>query len=149
MTDTTSTQIPSPQSDDKQTIQRLTEDWVAALRRKDIACLTSMITEDVVFLPPGLPPVRGKQEVAAMYNRFFPQFSSVEQTVSVEDVEVAGDWAFTWGTESLVLVPQTGGTRIRMQGKGMSILRRQADGSWKFARGINNSLPQSEPPTVG
>jgi ketosteroid isomerase-like protein len=82
-----------------------------------------------------------------MYSRFFPQFSSVEQTANPEEVEVAGDWAFIWGTESFVLVPQAGGAAIRMQGKGMTILRRQSDGSWKFARGINNTLPQAEPQT--
>ena len=38
----------------------------------------------------------------------------------------SSDWAFAWGTESLVLVPQSGGPRIYMQGKGMSILRRPA-----------------------
>jgi hypothetical protein len=39
-------------------------------------------------------------------------------------------------------VPQAGGSTIEMQGKGMSILKRQPDGSRKFARGINNTLPK-------
>jgi len=131
--------------DDLQSIQRLTEDWTAAVRAKDILRLTDMVTEDAVFLPPGFPPIRGKQAVEAMYNSFFPQFSSVEQTATLEEVEVAGDLAYAWGTESFVLVPMTGGSPIEMQGKGMSILRRQPDGSWKFARGINNSAPRTAP----
>jgi uncharacterized protein (TIGR02246 family) len=114
------------------------------VRTKDVARLTNMITEDAVFLPPGLPPIRGKQAVEAMYNSFFPQFESVEQTAILEEVDVAGNLAFAWGTESCVLAPHSGGSRIQMQGKGMSILKRQPDGSWKFARGINNSFPQME-----
>ncbi len=137
--------MPSIQHDDRQAIQELTENWVAAVKKKDIASLTNMVTEDAVFLPPGLPPVRGKQAVEAMYRRFFPQFSSVEQTAKLEEVEIAGDWAFTWGTESFVLVAQAGGAPIHMQGKGMTILRRQSDGSWKFARGINNTSAQPAP----
>jgi ketosteroid isomerase-like protein len=82
-----------------------------------------------------------------MYNMFFPQFSSVEQTVSTEEVEVAGDWAFAWATEHFVLVPQVGGPPIEMDGKDMSILRRPPDGSWKFARGINNTVPRTAPKT--
>jgi hypothetical protein len=31
--------------------------------------------------------------VEAMYRSFFPQCSTVEQTVSVEEVQVAGEWA--------------------------------------------------------
>lgn len=145
MTNPTPIQTPLPQRDDKLAIQKLTDDWVAAVRKKDIARLTNMVTEDAVFLPPGFPPIRGKQAVAAMYDRFFPQFSSVEQTVSTEEVEVAGDWAFAWGTEHFVLVPQAGEPPIEMDGKGMSILRRQPDGSWKFARGINNTVPRTAP----
>ena len=128
---------------DRDAIRQLTEDWISAVSAKDIASLTGMVTEDVVFLPPGFPPIRGRQAVDAMYRSFFPQFSRVEQTVSVEEVEVAGDWAFSWGSESLVLDPMGGGPPIQLQGKGMSVMRRQPDGSWKFARGINNTAPRA------
>ena len=132
----------SPERDDERAIRKLTADWLAAVRAKDIPRLSSMVTDDAVFLPPGFPPIRGKQAVETMYQNFFPQFSSVAQDVAIEEIEVLGDWAFSWGTEKFALVPQAGGSTIEMQGKGMSILKRQPDGSWKFARGINNTLPK-------
>ena len=131
-----------PRTDDEQAIRKLTEDWLAAVRAKDAARLAGMVTDDAVFLPPGFPPVRGKNAVETMYRSFFPQFRSVEQTVSMEEVQLAGDWAFAWGTEKFTLVPRAGGAPIEMQGKGMSILKRGPDGCWKFARGINNTLPK-------
>jgi len=140
MTNTT----PLRESADHQAIRKLTADWLAAVRTKDIARLVGMVTDDAVFLPPGFPPIRGKQAVEAMYRNLFPQFSSVEQAASIEEVEIAGDWAYTWGTERFVLNPLGGGPPIEMQGRGMSILRRQPDGSWKFARGINSSQPQRQ-----
>jgi len=143
----TPTQTTLSQSNDEQAIRKLTEDWLAAVRAKDIPRLTNMITEDAVFLPTGQPPIRGKQAVAAMYNSFFPQFSSVEQVIFIEEIQVAGDWAFAWGTEKFVLVPHTAGSPIQMEGKGMSILKRQPGGSWRFARGISNALPQNAPDT--
>ena len=130
-----------PRRDDEQAILRLTEDWLAAIRAKDIPGLSGMVTDDAVFLPSGFPPIRGKQAVETMYRSFFPQFASVEQSVTIEELQVVGDWAFAWGTEEFTLVPQAGAP-IEMRGKGMSILKRQADGSWKFARGINNTLPK-------
>jgi ketosteroid isomerase-like protein len=81
-----------------------------------------------------------------MYRSFFPQFASVEQTVTIEELQVVGDWAFAWGSEELTLLPQAGAARIELQGKGMSILKRPPDGSWKFARGINNTLPKPAAP---
>jgi uncharacterized protein (TIGR02246 family) len=120
-------------------IRKLNERWSAAVRAKDVTGLTGMVTDDVVFLPPGFPPIRGKQAVQEMYATFFAQFAEVEQTVSIEEIEAAGDWAFAWGSEKLVLTPKGGGAAVQMEGKGMTILRRDADGSWRFARGINNS----------
>src|SRR5215472_15720943 len=142
---TTSNETTISKRDDEQAIRRLTEDWLAAVRAKDIARLAQMVTEDAVFLPPGFPPIRGRQAVESMYNAFFPQFVSVEQRASTEELTVAGDWAYAWGSEKFVLVPKAGGPPIQMEGKGMSILRRQPDGSWKFARGINNALPRPAP----
>jgi len=131
-----------PGTDEERAIRKLTEDWLAAVRAKDIPRLAAMVTDDAVFLPPGFPPIRGRQAVETMYRSIFPQFSSVEQTVAMEEVQVAGDWAFAWGTEQFTLVPRAGGAPIEIEGKGMSILKRQPDGSWKFARGINNTLPK-------
>jgi uncharacterized protein (TIGR02246 family) len=127
---------------DRRAILELGADWMAAMNGKDIAKLMDMLAEDIVFLPPGFPPIRGKQAVEAMYKGFFEQFSKVEQTSSLEEVEVAGDWAFAWGTESTVLFLQAGGAPIQLAGRGLSILRRQPDGSWRFARSLSNSAPQ-------
>lgn len=134
------------QPNDKQSIRKLNHDWAAAMQAKDIVQLAGMVTDDVVFLPPGFPAIRGKQSVEAMYANFFAQFSRVEQTTSIDEIQVAGEWAFAWGSEKLVLVPKVGGSPIQMQGKGMSVYRRQPNGSWKIARGINNSVPETAAP---
>jgi uncharacterized protein (TIGR02246 family) len=124
-------------------IHRVTEDWSAAVKAQDVGRLAAMVTEDVVFLPPGFPPIKGREAVEAMYRSFFPQFSSVRQTVSIEEIGVSGEWAFLWGTEATVLTPKAGGPPIEMRGMGMSILRRQPDGTLKFARAINNAAIKS------
>jgi len=142
LTDTSPPSAPW-HSDDKGAVERFTAEWNAAVRAKNVSKLMSMVTEDVVFLPPGFPPIRGKQAVEAMYQRFFPQFASIEQQAVSEEVEVMGEWAFAWGIESTVLVPLGGAQPIHMHGKGLSILKRQPDGSWKCARAINNSQVRS------
>jgi uncharacterized protein (TIGR02246 family) len=145
MTDHTSPSVAGSQPNDEQAIHQLSADWMAAVKAKDISKLLSLVTDDVVFLPPGLPPLRGKPAVEAMYKSFFPQFSSIEQHAALEEVEVAGDWAFAWGSETFVLIPQPGGSPIQMDGKGLSILKRQPDGSWKFSRAVNNTQPRTVP----
>ena len=128
---------------DRRAIERLNADWIAAVNARDVGKLTDMVTDDVVFLPPGFSPIRGRRAVEAMYQSFFPQFSTVEQTVTIEELVILDGWAIMWGAESLTLVPARGGLPVNLQGSGMTVLKRQNDGSWKFARGINNSVPST------
>jgi uncharacterized protein (TIGR02246 family) len=122
---------------DQSQIRSLSQAWIDATRTKDISRLLSMIVEDAVFLPPGSPPVKGRAEIASMFRTFFSQCDA-EQTVTLEEVEISGDLAFCWGAETLKATRVSGGPPRFMRGHGLSILRRQPDGSWKFARGINN-----------
>jgi hypothetical protein len=55
MTNRASAHTPAPERNDKQAIQQVGADWIAAMNAKDIAKLMTMITEDIVFLPPGFP----------------------------------------------------------------------------------------------
>jgi uncharacterized protein (TIGR02246 family) len=126
---------------DAEAIQQLTERWIAAVKAKDIDRLLGLVTEDVIFLPPSGPPIKGKKAVGDLYQILFAQFD-VEQSARTEEIEVRGDWAFAWGVEQFALSARGGGQPIHMSGKGLTILRRQPDGSWKFARGINNTSPE-------
>jgi uncharacterized protein (TIGR02246 family) len=127
--------------DDIDAIRQLTETWLDAVKTKDVNRLLTLVTEDVVFLPPGRPPIKGKEAVHDLYQLLFGQFNVV-QSAKNEEIQILGDWAFAWGSESLILTPRSGGPAVEMAGKGLTVLRRLADGSWRYARGINNSLPQ-------
>ena len=59
--------------------------------------------------------------------------------INNEEVQVAGDWAFSRGTYTLSITPKAGGEEIFIDGKYMTILKRQTDGSWKIHRDIFNS----------
>jgi uncharacterized protein (TIGR02246 family) len=122
-------------------IHQLSQRWIEAVKAKDIDQLLRLVTDDIGFLPPGMPPIKGKDAVSELYRSLFAQFD-VDQAAHSEETEVAGDWAYSWGTETLTLSPLAGGPSVCLRGKGLTILRRQHDGSWKFARGINNSVPQ-------
>jgi len=126
-------------------IRELNASWADALKRRDAQALAALVTEDAVFLAPGMPAVKGKSDVRALYEKLFAQFSRVEQTATAEEIVVAGDWAYQRGPETLHLTPANGSGVLVLQGNGMSILRREQDGTWKFARGITTSVPQRPP----
>jgi uncharacterized protein (TIGR02246 family) len=136
------------ESRDDSGVRKVCAAWVDAMNAKDSARLLSMVTDDVVFLPPGLSIITGKKAVEAMYAAFFPQFSKVELQATIVELRIAGDWAFAWGNEILTLMPAVGGAPIQARSRGMSILARQSDGSWKFARAMNQPDTPAQAPFV-
>ena len=77
-----------------------------------------------MFLPPEFPPIRGRQAVEAMYRSFFPTISSIEQEAVSEEVEVMGTGPSP-GAWNIVPASPGDSTPIRMDGKGLSILKRR------------------------
>jgi ketosteroid isomerase-like protein len=104
----------------------------------------SMLTDDVVLLAPGIPPIHGSAAARALYESLFQRFARIDQTVATQEIIVAGDWAWSWGTESIRLTAAGTGAIIELEG-GMAVMRRTSDGAWKFARAINNDLPGARP----
>ncbi len=122
---------------DVEAIHTRMREWTAAVKAKDVDGILSLVTDDVVFLPPGSAPIRGKAALVSRYRSVFERFD-LDQQSALEEIQILGDWAFAWGTDALTTTPVGGGESTTSKGHGMSLLRRQRDGSWKFARGINN-----------
>jgi ketosteroid isomerase-like protein len=64
----------------------------------------------------------------------------------IQDLQIAGEWAFEWGYFSYKNAQNGKPTR----GKVLRVIKRQADGSWKFARVMGltekaSAAPMSHP----
>lgn len=123
--------------DDREAIRRLGEEWGAAVEAKDLDRLLNLVTDDVVFMPHGAPSIVGKQALRETYLALFARYS-IKQTFAPEEIEIGRDWAFARGSDLITLVPLDGSPPAVIRARGISILRRDKDGAWKFARGISN-----------
>ncbi len=112
--------------------------YSSSLNSGDLDAWMSLWTEDGVQMPPGEPPVIGKDQIRARNGASLDQFT-FSMAITNEEVEVAGDWAFARGTYTATLTPKEGGEPIPIDGKYMTILQRQPDGAWKIHRDIFNS----------
>ena len=63
-------------------------------------------------------------------------FEPVEALEDFEEIKVAGDYAFEWGTYRWTSRPRAGGDPVSSSGKLLRILQRDSDGSWKMYRTI-------------
>jgi uncharacterized protein (TIGR02246 family) len=120
----------------------LVDQWTAGVKAKDSTALASLVTEDCIFLAPNAPPMRGRLTVEQLYRSLFTRYDLV-QMIRFEETQLMGDWAFAWGVDDITMKPIDGADSVHFVGHGMSILRREPDGTWRFARGINNATRQA------
>src|SRR5262249_59740318 len=52
--------------------------------------------------------------------------------MEIQDIQLAGDWAFEWGYGSYKIAK--GDKESIQYGKLLRVMRRQSDGTWRFAR---------------
>lgn len=118
-------------------VEQLITDFDAATAAGDVDALMATYTDDPVALPPGAPAARGRAEVRDLWRGLLARGDVTTENVG-RGTWVSGDLAGTWGTYTLTIRPEEGGT-IEETGKFMFLARRQADGSWKSVANIWNS----------
>ncbi len=123
---------------DLEAISNLREEYVAAYSAGNLERLMINFTVDAMLMPPNEPAAAGYEAIESGFQDAFEEFTA-ELTVSSDEVEVAGQWAFERGTYTLTLTPKAEGEPIEDNGKYIDILQKQPDGSWKYARDIWNS----------
>jgi len=128
--------VPASQQDteaDVAAIRALLADFAAGVNAGDVAALAEMYAEDVISMPPDAASSIGLETVVAGMEEGF-EANTFQMTTVVDEIEVAGDLAFTRITWDETIAPTAGGDAVLMHGNWLGILQRQADGSWKMWR---------------
>lgn len=123
-------------TEDERAIRHLIGTWMRASEKGDIGKVLSLMSDDAIFLTPGNPPIRGRDEFAALQKAAGDRFTFSAQS-RLEEVVVRGDWAYCWTHLTVTMTPKSGGAPIRRAGHTLSILRKSADGTWLLSRDAN------------
>jgi uncharacterized protein (TIGR02246 family) len=129
-------------------IARLRSEYTAARNDGDVQRLMALWTDDAVFMPMDEPTLTGREAIGRHIQDFLDQSPGEIELVPAE-TRVAGDWAFERGTEIVTMRTDPGGPSATIDVKYLVILKRQPDGSWKYARYIYNleePFPESDAP---
>ena len=99
----------------------------------------SLWADDGIQMYPGAPSRVGKEQIRAGMKPAFDQF--ILKIVIMPEIEakISGNLGFLRGTYTLAMIPKAGGETIDYDGKYLTILEKQNDGSWKIARDCFNS----------
>jgi uncharacterized protein (TIGR02246 family) len=119
---------------DEQAIRELVATWLRASRVGDTRTVLGLMADDVVFLVPGNPPMRGRAAFAA--GQAGLEGFDIEGHSEIQEIKVLGEWAYVWTMLSIVVTPKSGDAAVRRAGPTLSILQKQ-DGRWVIVRDAN------------
>jgi len=105
--------------------------------------LVASFTEDVVLMSPNGPSIQGHSAFKEMLESL--GLTITEHKIEFVEVDGYGDIAYAKGTYVETYSIEGVEEPIKDKGKILTILRKQADGTWLFAIWMNNSnLPLPE-----
>jgi uncharacterized protein (TIGR02246 family) len=133
----TATNAPGdPYAADLAAIEKLHRADVEATLTQDPAYLTRLWSDDGVNL--GFPgaPVVGIKALGEAYAKFridHPNFTVLKYTPNIKEVRIVDGWAIEVGDIAATYKMSAKDDPVSVNDKGMRVLKRQTDGSWKFA----------------
>jgi uncharacterized protein (TIGR02246 family) len=128
----------SAQLTDRELIEELRSAHVAALNAGNAEALVDVFAEDAVQMPPNAPANAGKTSIRAWAKAFLDAFR-VKFTLSVTELQIAGDRAIESGAYTIALTPAGDGQSLQDKGKYITVYKRSSTGGWAVARDIWNS----------
>jgi uncharacterized protein (TIGR02246 family) len=125
---------------DEDEIRKLVTTWLSASKAGDVDTVLSLMTEDVVFLVAGQPPMRKADFERASRAQSGPDAPTIDGESEIEDLQVMGDCAFAWTRLRVTVTPRDGGKPMVRAGNTLTVFRRE-HGRWFLARDANLLVP--------
>jgi ketosteroid isomerase-like protein len=139
-----------PEQEARKAIQRLYQQDVAATLSGKADDFAKLWDSQAVRLQPGALPEIGKAVIYADDKRAEAKSGGGRNACyrsEIKDLQIVGDWAYEWGYFSY----KESATSKPGRGKVLRVIKRQPDGSWRFARVIgftektDSAAPMSHP----
>lgn len=108
----------------------------AAELAQDADAVVSLFTEDMVLVRSTLPDVVGRDAWKLLLEEIYGDETVVGVQIVTQGAVVLGDWALTWGTDSIDVVP-TDGDRFSAKDDHVIVFQKGEEG-WKISRFINS-----------
>jgi len=136
--------IESGADAERQQVFAITEAEVDAIESGDAAKYFSLLSDDAVFLPQNAFAKSG-DELRQWLREFLERTSIRYDRFAHGETVIRDDLACHFYTCGWTAVARSGGQPASKSFKGMHVLRRQPDGSWRISRSIWNTDPAPGP----
>lgn len=118
-------------------IDQMHKQDIEATLSSDQGKLAALWSDDGVLISPGAPPIVGKaaiQNFLAQSLAKNPTMKVLKYEPEITDLQISGEVAYEWGYFNASQQASPSSEPFRLRARFLRVLRRQADGSWKFVR---------------
>jgi uncharacterized protein (TIGR02246 family) len=131
---------PAPLSNaDKAAVRAADQAFEAAVRAGNTDGIAATYQEDATLLPPNLPAQKGRDAIRSSWAAVLKDYV-VEVESGTDALEGCGDLAYQVGHFRMHGTPKAkGGQPFTDEGKFLEVLKKQPDGSWKYAADMYSS----------
>ena len=129
---------PADRPGDADAIRALNAAFADALNAGDVDALATLVTEDIVMMPPGAPPVAGVEALRSTFGSMFESIS-LEETWTSREIHIDGDLAYDWSGYTVTISVEGQDEPRTERGQNLFVAVRQADGTWKYSRMMWNT----------
>jgi uncharacterized protein (TIGR02246 family) len=119
---------------DEAAIRKLMSTWQEATKAGNLSELLELMTDDVVFLTSGQPPMN--KEVFAKSFETVIEKMEIDSSSDIQEIIVTGDFAYCWNHLTVTVTPKNNGAIIRRSGYTLTVFRKE-HGLWRLARDAN------------
>jgi ketosteroid isomerase-like protein len=122
-------------------IEKLHQEDIEATLTQDPKGLIDLWSEDAVRFNPDSTPAVGKQAIGAENEKVhaqYPGFKVLSYTAKYKNLQIEDGLSCEWGEHKGQYKLSPEAPLVSFSAKGLHVLKRQSDGSWKFAVMILN-----------
>jgi uncharacterized protein (TIGR02246 family) len=120
------------------TVEKIYTTYSASVASGDQDLWLSNWDVDGIQMRPDSQPLVGKKAIEERVRRVWPTVA-MTMSIKIEETVASGEWGYARGTYAQTMTPRAGGATANVDGKYLTVFRRQTDGTWKIYRDCFNS----------
>jgi len=121
---------------DEDKIRELISEYQIALNNEEIEKISTLYSEQAIFMPPDVPAIKGVKEIVLTYEYLFSQFD-FELEFDVKEVVVSENFAYVLSNSEGTI--ESSETEENSKNQEIFILIKEGD-DWKISRYVFNSI---------
>ena len=123
---------------DEAKIRELISGYQIALNNEEIEKISTLYSEQAIFMPPDVPAIKGVEEIVLTYEYLFSQFN-FELEFDIKEVVISENFAYVLSNSEGTITLESNETEETSKNQEIFILIKEGD-DWKISRYMFNSI---------